>query len=101
MQSQAPSAKSQKKPTPASAPVTEVSFRSLVEEHAAENNLVFLPTGKSHQQTGQVLFRVSTNVDGKSGITVYLKDDIVWVQEAGQFSPIGFGEMVSRAQRTG
>lgn len=71
-----------------------------MEEHAAENNLVFLPTGKSHQSSGQVLFRVSKNVDGKSGITVYLHDDIVWVQEStGQYSPIGLQEMVERAQR--
>lgn len=78
-------------------PAVEMSFRSIVEEVAAENNLIFLPTGKSHK-SGQVLFRLSTNVDGKSGITVYLQEDIVWVQEGSDFSPIGLQEMVTRAQ---
>lgn len=78
--------------------VPDVSFRSLVEDFAAENNLIFLPTGKSHATTGQLLFRVSRDIDGKAGITVYLHDDIVWVQGAGDsWSPIGLQDMVKRA----
>lgn len=67
-----------------------------MEEVAAASNLVFLSTGKADEK-GRALFRVSKGIDGKSGVTVYLEDDVVWLLEKGEFSPVGVDEMVKRA----
>lgn len=84
------------KSSPAASAQVEVSFRSVVEEVAAASNLVFLATGKAHAR-GYALFRVSQTVDGKSGVTVYLDDDVVWLQEGTGWKPVGVEEMVRRA----
>ena len=76
----------------------EVTFRSIVEEFAARSNLVFLATGKAHEK-GYPLFRVSASVDGKSGLTVYLDGDVVWVSEKGEWHPVSVEEMVAKALR--
>lgn len=93
----APSTRPSTTVPPAPAAAEDVSFRAVVEEIAAGANLVFLPTGKVAPQ-GQTTFRVSRNIDGKGGVTVYLEDDVVWVLEkGGEYSPVGVEEMVSRA----
>jgi tuftelin-interacting protein 11 len=78
---------------------TETSFRSIVEDFAAENNLIFMHTGKSHETTGQPLFKISAAVDDKKGLVVYLQDDIVWAQEGSSWAPISVGDMVAKAQK--
>lgn len=78
----------------------EVTFRAVVEEYAAENNLVFMPTGRSHEMTGSPLFRVSPGVDGKGGITIYLRGDVVYaVDKNGNSKPISVSEMVEQAKK--
>jgi tuftelin-interacting protein 11 len=82
----------------------EVSFRSLVEEFVAERNLLFVPMGKVHEKSRQPLFRVSQNIDGRGGVTVYISDEAVWAAPQGgseedAFRPIGLEEMVLRASR--
>lgn len=100
-----PPSQSQDIPTKTSKPKrmeethAEVTFRSIVEEMAAENNLIFMAAGRSHDQSGQALYRVSTNINGKNGITVYLHDDIVWAQEGQGWAPIGVQEMIDRAKK--
>lgn len=87
---------------PAPAPVAaaeEVSFRQVVEEVAAAANLVFLATGRADGK-GHQLFRVSKGVDGKSGVTVYLEEDVVWLQEGTEWTPVGVEEMCRRASRS-
>lgn len=81
----------------------EITFRTVVEEIAAENNLIFMPTGRSHEISGMPLFRVSTGIDGKSGVTVYLQGDVVYAQDAasGAWKPISVQEMVDRGKRAG
>ncbi|KAI5479686.1 tuftelin-interacting protein 11 [Pseudohyphozyma bogoriensis] len=89
--------KSSTKPKPA--PVAaEVSFRSVVEEVAAAANLVFLNTGKTDEK-GHALFRISKGIDGKSGVTIYLDDDVVWLSEGGGWKPVGVEDMIQRAQK--
>jgi tuftelin-interacting protein 11 len=78
------------------AELDDVSFRSVVEEIAAESNLMLLATGKAHEK-GYALFRVSQTVDGKSGVTVYLNDDVVWLLDKGEYKPVSVEEMVKRA----
>ncbi|GAA5884433.1 hypothetical protein JCM6882_005250 [Rhodosporidiobolus microsporus] len=81
----------------AAAEPDEITFRQIVEELAAAANLVFLPLGKTTRK-GQQLFRVSKNVEGKGGVSVYLEDDVVWIAKAGEeYEPVGVEEMVRRA----
>lgn len=89
-------------PGPTSSSGPEVTFRSIVEEAAAESDLLVLPLNRSHEQTGLPLFRVSKNVDGKGGVNVYLQEDVVWAEVrgggAGEFEPVGLQDMVSRVK---
>ncbi|EIW79317.1 TFP11-domain-containing protein, partial [Coniophora puteana RWD-64-598 SS2] len=88
-----------KKPPPAR--VTEVTFRDIVEEFAAQHNLLFVPTGRAHEKSRMPLFRVSTTVDGKGGLLVYVLDDAVWAAdpETGDYRAITLEDMVVRANR--
>lgn len=81
----------------------DVTFRSVVEEMAAEANLIMLPTGRSHEVSGMPLFRVSRSIEGKSGVTVYLQGDVVYAQCGGgssmstEWKPISVQELIERA----
>lgn len=57
---------------------------------------MLLATGKAHER-GYALFRVSQTVDGKSGVTVYVNDDVVWLLDKGEYKPVSVDEMVRRA----
>jgi len=77
----------------------DVTFRSVVEEMAADNNLVFMPTGRSHEKSGMPLYRVSSSIDGRSGVTVYLQGDVVYLVDGTDASkPISVQSMVERAK---
>lgn len=79
---------------------SDITFRTVVEDIAAENNLIFMPTGKSHESTGAPLFRISSGVDGKGGVTVYLRGDVAYAQDKqGAWKPIGVTDMVEQAKR--
>ncbi|CAB62413.1 RNA-binding splicing factor [Schizosaccharomyces pombe] len=76
-----------------------VSFRELVEEFCAENSLLFVPLRRSHLSTGSALFRISTQASKARGITVYLRNDIIWKKSPGAsedtpYDPIGFNEIL-------
>ena len=78
----------------------DVTFRSVVEELAAEANLIMLPTGRSHEVSGMPLFRVSSGIDGKSGVTVYLHGDVVYAQDKeGAWKPGSVQDMIERGRR--
>ncbi len=36
----------------------EITFKSIVEEYAADHNLLFMPTGKAHVKSRMPLYRV-------------------------------------------
>lgn len=82
----------------------EITFKSIVEEYAAEHNLLFLPAGKAHEKSRMPLYKVSPNVDGKGGVLVYLLDDAVWAPPAEGDSPdyraISLEDMVLRAAKS-
>lgn len=89
------------KPRPAR--THEITFRSLVEEHAAAHNLLFMPAGKVHARSRLPLFRVSRNID-KGGVLVYLLDDAVWAPDPGEsgegeYRAIGLEELVVRSTK--
>lgn len=82
----------------------DITFRDVVAEIAANNNLVFQATKTSHPKTGKALFQVSRDVDGKGGVIFYLSDEIVWAQRGGggdQWDPISVDDLVLRAGKGG
>jgi tuftelin-interacting protein 11 len=86
------------RPQPPAADLPEVTFRAIAEQHAADHNLVFVPTGKSHPGTGKPLFKVSKSVDGRGGITVYVGEDAVYAMvQDGVFRAILLDDMVKMA----
>lgn len=102
-----PPSKSSAKPitTPAKRPQADalaqsadITFRSLAEDYAVQKDLIFLPLGQSHRETGKPLFKVSKSVDGRGGITVYIGESAVFAQmEDGSFRAISLEDMVKRA----
>ncbi|KAH7096395.1 TFP11-domain-containing protein [Auriculariales sp. MPI-PUGE-AT-0066] len=71
------------KPPVPSSRTTEITFRSLVEEHAAAHDLLVLPTQRVHELSRKPLLRVSRNVEGRGGLVVYILDDAVWTAPDG------------------
>ena len=91
---------SAKPPVKMSARVQEITFRAIVEDYASTHNLLFIPSGRVHEQSRMPLFRVSLTADGKGGILVYILDDAVWAPDAeGNYRAISLEDMVTRAAR--
>ena len=90
-------------PRPASR-THEITFRSIVEDFAASNDLLFIPTGRAHERSRMPLFRISPAADGKGGLLIYILDDAVWASvgtgvggEGEEYKAITLDDMVSRA----
>ncbi|PFH51847.1 hypothetical protein AMATHDRAFT_58383 [Amanita thiersii Skay4041] len=66
------------KQRPLAARAQEITFKSIVEEYAASHNLLFIPTGRAHEQARVPLYRISPTADGKGGLVIYILDDAVW-----------------------
>ncbi|SMR49182.1 unnamed protein product [Zymoseptoria tritici ST99CH_3D1] len=77
-------------------------FKDIVEAWCAEQDLTLVPLREAHTQTGAPLFRITASANGKGGVVVYLKGDIVWAQKKGDrtiYEPIGLEErLVERAE---
>lgn len=97
----APSAKLKEKEMLRPARAQEITYRSIVEEFASLHNLLFMPTGKVHEQSRMPLYRVSPTADGKGGVLVYILDDAVWAPDGGggEYRAIALEDMVSRASK--
>jgi tuftelin-interacting protein 11 len=77
----------------------EITFRTLAEDVATQNDLVFFPTGRSDPTTGKPLFKVSQSADGRGGVLVYVTGDAVFAQnEEGGFRVVSLEEMVRRGK---
>ncbi|EOA92075.1 uncharacterized protein SETTUDRAFT_85410 [Exserohilum turcica Et28A] len=73
--------KSTAKEPPRPAPqVQEATFKDVVEEFCAEENLLMIPLREAHDQTGLPLFRITASATGRGGAVAYLKGDVLWVQ---------------------
>ncbi|WBW71425.1 RNA-binding splicing factor Ntr1 [Schizosaccharomyces osmophilus] len=75
-----------------------VSFREIVEDFCSDQGFLLVPLRKSHPLSGNALFRISAQAAKSRGITVYLKNDIIWMKPFGAtedavFQPIGFEEI--------
>ena len=82
------------------------TFRDVVEEWCAEQGLVIMPLREADPQTGLPLFRITASANGRGGIVVYLKGDVVWARistskalKGKPFVPVGLDEgLVARAE---
>ena len=83
-------------------PEHETSFRDVVDDWCVEQGLIMLPLREAHSQTGLPLFRVTASVNGKGGVLVYLKGDVVWAQnkkDKSFWEPVGLdGTLLGRAE---
>lgn len=77
---------------------SEVSFRSIVEEEAAMADLLFQPANRSHPSNGLPLFRVSKADKKAGGVLLFIKDDVVWAAEGGDWHPVGISELMQKAK---
>ncbi|KIR35065.1 tuftelin-interacting protein 11 [Cryptococcus deuterogattii MMRL2647] len=87
-----------RKPEPPSTIATDITFRSIAEDYAAQHDLIFLPVGRSHNKTGKPLFKVCKNVEGRGGVTVYIGEHAVFANmDDGEFRAISLEDMVKKA----
>jgi tuftelin-interacting protein 11 len=91
--------KSINKEPPRTAPqVEEATFKDVVEEFCAEENLLLIPLREAHDQTGLPLFRITASATGRGGAVAYLKGDVLWVQnkkDKGIWEPTGLDDALS------
>lgn len=79
-------------------PQGDITFRSITEDYISSNDLIMVPLGKSHPTTGKPLFRVGTSIEGKGGVTIYVGEDAVFVQQEEGFRAVTLEELVKRAK---
>ncbi|EIW66866.1 hypothetical protein TREMEDRAFT_69868 [Tremella mesenterica DSM 1558] len=86
------------RPRPMESTMGDITFRNLAEEAAAQHDLIFLPLGKSHLQTGKPLFKVAKDATGRGGLTIYVGESAVFAQgEDGTYKAVSLEDMVKRA----
>jgi tuftelin-interacting protein 11 len=82
--------------------VEEPTFKDVVEEFCAEENLLLIPLREAHDKTGLPLFRVTASATGRGGAVAYLKGDILWVQDKKDKSvwePVGLDDkLIAKAE---
>ncbi|KTW25966.1 hypothetical protein T552_03240 [Pneumocystis carinii B80] len=82
----------------------DVEFKDVVEEFCLEHDLVLIPLRKAHEGTGNPLFRITASASGTGGIIVYIKGDVVWVQNIknkNEFNPESLNYILTLVQRSG
>lgn len=79
-----------------------MSFKEVLDEWCATENLQLVPLREAHVATGLPLFRITASVNRKGGVIVYLKGDVVWAQNRKArdvWEPIGLDDaLVLRAE---
>ena len=90
-------------PKPVSTADTVTTFKDVVEEWCAENDLYVRALREADVQSGLPLFRITASATGKGGVVVYFKGDVIWVRRAGQtgiegntFVPMGLDDGLAR-----
>ncbi|KAI9858195.1 MAG: hypothetical protein M1813_007844 [Trichoglossum hirsutum] len=78
------------------------TFRDVIEAWCSDENLLLMPLREAHETTGLPLFRITASANGKGGVIVYLKGDVVWAQNKknkGVWEPVGLGlALIERAE---
>lgn len=82
----------------------EASFRDIVEEACAEEDLLMLPLRKAHPDTGLPIYKITASASGAGGANVYMKGDVLWAQDRKDrsvwrpFDVFGEGGLVALAE---
>ncbi|CAG8474767.1 11481_t:CDS:2 [Ambispora gerdemannii] len=80
--------------------IETISHKDIIEDFAQEHNYLFLPVNKTHAASGKPLFRFGCSLQGVGGVLLYMKDDVMYAQEESkQWVPIGFDELLEKAER--
>ncbi|KAH6633273.1 GC-rich sequence DNA-binding factor-like protein-domain-containing protein [Boeremia exigua] len=96
-----PSASTTRDPPRPPAP-EEATFKDVVEEFCADENLLLMPLREAHDVTGLPLFRITASATGRGGAVAYFKGDVLWVQskrDKALWEPTGLdGGLTARAE---
>ncbi|KAG7707637.1 hypothetical protein KL931_002447 [Ogataea haglerorum] len=68
---------------------TTVTLKQLLDDYCQEHDLFVLP--ESTLMAGKAMYRVTRNM--KSGLLIYLDDDVVWAKTGADFEPVAFDEL--------
>ncbi|KAL6717616.1 hypothetical protein ACLMJK_005531 [Lecanora helva] len=87
---------------------TPTTFKDVVEDWCSENDLHLIPLREADLSTGAPLFRITASANGRGGVVVYLRGDVVWARSGGGggggdgkkvFMPVELSEgLVGRAE---
>ena len=94
-------AKKTPRPAVARPVVEETTFRDVLEDFCAENNLLFISL-RTANEDGKPLFRVTAHADGKGGVVGYIgKGDVLYVRgtRQGPFKPESLDRLPELAER--
>ena len=84
------------------APPADVTFKDVLEDWCAENGVLLMPQHEAHPATGLPIFRVTARADGRGGVRVFLKGDVVWAQSKKDrevWEPVGLEDaLLARAE---
>ncbi|KAI9666838.1 MAG: hypothetical protein M1829_005641 [Trizodia sp. TS-e1964] len=58
----------------------EATFKEVVEDWCGKENLLYIPLREAHAQTGLPLVRITASANGRGGVLVYLRGDVLWAQ---------------------
>lgn len=78
--------------------VEEATFKDVVEEFCAEENLLLIPMREAHDTTGFPLFRITASATGRGGAIAYMRGDVLWVQnkkDKSLWEPTGLDEALA------
>jgi len=75
--------------------IADITFFEIVEEFAQDQNLLFLPTNKTHV-SGKPLYRMGGTPEGVGGLLMFLSDDVMYVKEDQNWTPMGFEEVLEK-----
>lgn len=67
----------------------QITFKEIVERMAAEHQLTFVSTGKSHPRTGRLIYRLG------SRILVWLDGEVAFVYQDGNDIPMRLEDLMS------
>ncbi|MCJ1472245.1 hypothetical protein MMC13_000892 [Lambiella insularis] len=78
--------------TPSKHVIPETTFKDEVEDWCAEEGLLMMPLREAHEVTGAPLFRITASANGKGGVLVYVKGDVLWARskkDKAVWKPVG------------
>lgn len=81
---------------------TASTFRQIVEESMMEADLIMQSLNRKEMRSGMPLYRVSRHLDGKGGVTLYLEEDVIFVEKRGEnatttYEPVSLRDLVKLA----